>query len=332
MKQIKEVVGIDASKDKLDVFIHVKKLHQEFGNGKNDFKRMVSWVKTESGLDLDEIFLCFEHTGVYTIPLATYLATVGIRFAMVPALEIKKSMGMTRGKNDKVDSRRIAEFAYLRRESIKQTVLPSKTLQKIKALVSTRDQMVASRTGYVNSIQQYKFIMKSSDCPTMFKELEKQTKGLTASINVIENEILSLIKGDEQLHQLYKLIVSIKGIGPVIAVNLLLVTNCFTAFETSRKLACYCGTAPFERQSGTSLRAKSRVSHYANKRMKALLNLAAGSAIQSDPELKQYYLRRLSLGKSKMSTLNIVRNKLLHRVFAVVKRQTPFVEIGKWAA
>ena len=95
--------------------------------------------------------------------------------------------------------------------------------------------------------------------------------------------------------------------------------------------APYAGIAPFEKQSGTSLNTKSRVSHYANKKMKVLLNLAASSAIQADPELKTYYNRRIENGKSKMSTLNIVRNKIVHRIFAVVKRGTPFVPLYKHA-
>jgi hypothetical protein len=89
--------------------------------------------------------------------------------------------------------------------------------------------------------------------------------------------------------------------------------------------------APFEKQSGSSLKSKARVSHYANKKMKSLLNLPTSSAIQADKEMKAYYRRRIEEGKSKMSTLNIVRNKLLHRVFAVVNRGTPYVEIYQHA-
>jgi len=106
----------------------------------------------------------------------------------------------------------------------------------------------------------------------------------------------------------------------------------FRGFEDSRKFACYAGIAPFEKQSGTSLKMKSRVSHYANKKIKSLLNLSASTAVQSDPELKAYYQRRVENGKSKMSTLNIIRNKIVHRIFAVVKRGTPYVPLYQHAA
>jgi transposase len=103
-------------------------------------------------------------------------------------------------------------------------------------------------------------------------------------------------------------------------------TDNFQKFSSSRQFSCYTGVVPLEHSSRTSIRGKSRVSHYANKKAKQLLNLAASVAIQHK-ELKQYYQRRVAEGKSKMSTLNIVRNKLVDRMFAVVKRQTPYQEI-----
>ena len=139
-------------------------------------------------------------------------------------------------------------------------------------------------------------------------------------MEAVEKEMKALISSDEKMNGFFRLIVSVKGVGLILAANFLVITNCFKGFTGSRKFACYAGIAPFEHQSGTSLKMKSRVSHYANKRLKTLLNLSAGSAIQADAELKAYYQRRLANGKSKMSTLNIVRNKIVHRVFAVVKR------------
>ncbi|MCK5705403.1 MAG: IS110 family transposase, partial [Cyclobacteriaceae bacterium] len=88
----------------------------------------------------------------------------------------------------------------------------------------------------------------------------------------------------------------------------------------------YCGIAPFPNTSGTSIRGKTKVSNLANKKIKSLFDLCAKSAIQHNPEMKAYYNRRLEEGKNKMSTINIVRNKLLSRIFAVVNRQTPYVD------
>jgi transposase len=109
-------------------------------------------------------------------------------------------------------------------------------------------------------------------------------------------------------------------------------TDCFTKFNDWRKFASYCGIAPFPYQSGSSVKGRTKVSHLANKKIKALINMCAISAIQHNPEMKQYYQRRLEIGKNKMSTINIIRNKLISRVFAVIKRQTPYVDTMKFAA
>lgn len=94
----------------------------------------------------------------------------------------------------------------------------------------------------------------------------------------------------------------------------------------------YCGTAPFPNRSGTSKRGKTKVSHLANKKAKILLDLCAKSALQHNPEMKMYYKRRLESGKTEMETINVIRNKLLSRVFAVVKRGTQYVDIAQYAA
>jgi transposase len=154
---------------------------------------------------------------------------------------------------------------------------------------------------------------------------------LSKQIDALEKEMTDLIKTDKKMIKLYNLIISVKGVGFVVASNILVMTNCFTSFKDSRKFACFAGIAPFDKQSGTSLKMKSKVSHYANKKMKSLLNLSASSAILADPELKAYYQRRVEEGKSKMSTLNIVRNKIVHRIFAVVQRGTPYVPLYKHA-
>ncbi len=122
------------------------------------------------------------------------------------------------------------------------------------------------------------------------------------------------------------------GIGPIVSCYFLITTQCFTKFENSRKYACYCGSAPFTHQSGTRINRKSRVNHFANKKMKTLLHLSGCVAIQRDPEIRAYYERRIALGKSKLSTINIVKNKLIGRVFAVIKNQKPYVVLGKHAA
>ena len=95
---------------------------------------------------------------------------------------------------------------------------------------------------------------------------------------------------------------------------------------------CLAGITPFEYSSGSSIKGKTKLHPYANKHLKSLLNIAAMGAVQLKGEYKTYYQRRTLEGKNKMSTLNIIRNKLVTRVFAVVKRQTPYVDFSTFAA
>ena len=116
------------------------------------------------------------------------------------------------------------------------------------------------------------------------------------------------------------------------ATTMIIATDNFQKFENWRKFASYCGVAPFPYQSGTSIKGRSKVSQIANKKIKALIHMCAINTIQHNPEMKIYYEKRLELGKNKMSTINIIRNKLIARIFAVIRRQTPYVDIMKFAS
>lgn len=332
MKQFEEVVGIDVSKATLDAHLHQRAAYTKVDNNKEGFKTLEKWVKTLLLVKSHHVIWCFEHTGMYSLQLAVYLSERKIPFVLVPPLKIKRSLGLVRGKNDKVDAKRIAEYAYLRREKLTPTQLPSENVMSLKQLLTLRERMVTQRAGYKTSLIEFTGVLTKSKNPKVFTAQEAMIKSLSKSIKELEGEILNLIRSDEKIFKIYKLLTSIIGIGMVVAANLIVVTNCFTGFKNSRQLACYCGVAPFEKQSGTRLKSKSKVSHIANKRLKALLDRSANTAIQNDPELKLYYQRRLEQGKTSYSTLNVVRNKILHRVFAVIQRETPYVKIHRHAA
>jgi len=326
-----ETIGIDVSKDVIDVSIHTLEIHKQFKNNKKGFKELVKWCLKHSNKIMDEILIAFEHTGLYSMSLAAYLDSNKYNFCMLSALEIKRSLGLVRGKNDKVDSARIANYAYMRRDNLDAYTMPAKEIFKLQKIISLRRQLVRERAKQKGTLREYKQFLKKKDYKLVFVTQEKLIVQLTKHIKNLENEILTIIKDNDTLQNIYSLITSVKGIGLVLAANLIVTTNCFTAFENSRKYACYAGIAPFEKQSGSSLKTRARVSQLANKKMKSLLNMAASTAILYDPELKQYYARRIAEGKSRMSTLNIVRNKIVHRVFAVVKRGTPYVCLNRHA-
>jgi transposase len=242
----------------------------------------------------------------------------------VNALEIKRSSGLVRGKNDKTDAMMISLYGWLRREQLKAEKIPAAVITELKDFISLRDKLVRDRSGYKARVKEQNATRKYAKSHLQNKIQNKKIKELSEDIKQVEKAMKQLIKQHAELQNNYDLLVSIKGIGFVIAAYMLAYTDNFTKFNDSSKFNCYAGLVPFEHTSGTSIRGKSRVSHFANKKAKRLLNLAASVAIQHNQELKQYYQRRVAEGKSKIGTLNIIRKKLVDRMFAIIKRQTPY--------
>ena len=332
MKKNLFFIGIDVSKATLDIFIYGIKYSFIVDNSPQGFVILLETCCKITNCKKECLFFCFENTGKYSRMLSVFFDTNSLKFAMEPALRIKKSLGMTRGKNDKVDAQRIALYAYEKRDRLFPTKLPGLKIEQIKSLLSLREKLIKHRTAYKNGLTDLHdcYIEGEND---LIKEVQQ---GLISNLNKelekIEKQIYGIIKTDENMLKNFKLILSVKGIGKIIGFYLIAFTANFTLFASARAFACYAGIAPFEHSSGT-VNGAPRVHPYANKQLKTLLNLAAQSLIQVRGECSQYYHHRVNdLGKSKMSTLNIIRNKIVFRVFAVVQRQTPYVDLYKFAA
>ena len=325
-------VGIDVSKLVLDIYIRENRAHKQFKNDLNGFGLLLQWLEKQVQQPLDSVLICFEHTGIYSLPLAIFLEKRQVSYSMIPALEIKRSMGITRGKNDLIDAKRIAEFAYRFKDKISVTKLPAEDIRKIHSLLTLRDRLVTSMQGYVVTQNEMLRAIQKEDFAELFSTYENMILTLKEEIKKLENAMKAIIQNNQQLRTSFELITTIKGIGFIVATHLIVYTYNFTRFDSWRKFACYSGIAPFDYQSGTSVRGKTQVSSIANQQVKRMLHLAATCAIHTDTELKEYYCRRQAEGKSKMAVINIVRNKLVARVFAVVKRGSPFVDIKKYVA
>jgi len=327
-----EVIGIDVSRDTLDVCFHSLNTFEKVDNTTKGFRTLIAWIKKQTKSSMGQILFCFEHTGLYSSMLARYLAEKQLNFAIVPGLEIKRSLGIQRGKNDKVDAEKIALYAYRRRDEIETYKIPESSLIKLKQLLSLREKLVRQRSGYQATLKEQSRFLKKSENKLLFSIPTKLIKELEKQENQIENEIDIILDDNLKLNNMYKLIISIKGVGRQTALHLIVITNGFLLFDNPRKLASYAGIAPFPYSSGTSIKGRTKVSNLANKKIKSLLSSCATSAIQHDPELKLYYNRKLKQGKNKMTVNNAVRNKLVHRIFAVVKRGTPYVSTYNYAA
>lgn len=330
--EFKETVGIDVSKKTLDVHLHKEKMYSRYNNTAKDIKELVEWVFSNTEYAKDKVLFVFEHTGMYSDQTMQILSEKEVKFSVVSGLEIKRSMGLVRGKSDKADAAMIALYGYRLREEIKLTQMPSEDLKSLKRLLGLRDRLVRQRAGHKACRGEQKRILEKKDNKVLFDVQDQMIGYLSKKINKIEKEIEAIVKNNKIINNLDSLITSILGVGPVTSLNMIVFTQAFTKFETWRKFASYSGIAPFKNSSGTSVRGKTRVSHLANKDIKSLLDQCAKTALQHNPEMKQYYERRLKEGKDKMSTINIIRNKILARIFAVVKRGTPYVNTLRYAA
>lgn len=331
MKNVRQTIGIDVSKITLDVYIQTTKVHHQFTNDSKGFNQLISWLKKQK-VTLDETLFCFEHTGWYCLLLSYFLYENQYAYCCVNAIEIKRSIGLRRGKSDKADAWEIANYAWLRREVLVPSTPPAKNLIELQRMMSLREQLVKQLTASKNLYKgMQELVVDELNDVSMIIIKDNMTQ-LNNQITATEKAINELIKQDETMITNYKLSKTVKGVGMVLAVQMLLHTHNYTRFESSRQFASYCGLVPYPYQSGTSIHGRNKIHPISDRKMKSLLSMSAISAIQHDSELKLYYQKRVEEGKPKMVVLNIIRNKIVSRVFATVNRGTPYVELNKFYA
>jgi transposase len=321
--KVPDIIGVDLSKKTIDFASYNRNQHLRVSNDLIGFEQLLRWLKDQSA-DTSTIKMVMEHTGLYSYRLEQFLHQQQITYCKVPGLAIKKSMGIVRGKTDKQDAKRIARYGFEKADELCAAELPDQKMQRLQQLHALREKLVASKASLFTALNEMQAVYEFKKTDIIVKTQTDLIKCHQRQIQKIEEELALIVNSLPSVKRNYELLQSIKGVGKVLALACILKTNNFKKFVSARKFACYCGTAPFENTSGSSIRRRTRVSHLADKRMKTLLDLAAKSAIQHDRELKEYYLRRTQNGKSKMSTINVVRNKLLYRIFAIIKRQTPY--------
>ena len=318
------IVGVDVSKASLDICFKPMGTLLRIENNLTGYKQ---WLKELQKLCLlqAKLLVVLEHTGRYSYKFEAFMQSNKIAYCKIAALQIKRSLGMLRGKDDKVDAQRIAEYGWLRRDILVADPIIEKDILELQQLLSLRTKLVRDRSGYLCRLKE--MAATESSLNSFEKKVQQQLiKVLTASIDDIEDKIKGLINTNTTLSKTCDLLRSIKGVGWIVACYMISCTANFKRFSNARKFNCYAGLAPFKHESGTSIKSRSRISHLANKGAKTMLNLAACCAIRFDPELRNYYQKRIAEGKRKMSCINIIRSKIVARMFAVIKRQTPFIQ------
>ena len=327
-------IGVDVSKKTLDCVLYNEEMskmksnnHLKTTNDKEGCEEILKWMK-HLKVSKKATIVCMEYTGRYSYCFAENLALLGIKFCLIPAMKIKGACAGARGKSDKVDAIRIAQYAYRYRDELKPTELKDEQTVKLRDLMNDRKMLVRDIASRKNIIKEYKDCTEDGRC----KRAKDGVEFLSKQLQEIEKEILELVNSDPELERNYNLLTSIPGISLVNAVNLIVFTDNFKSFNDAREFAAYCGIAPFEYTSGTSVNKGTHVSKMGNKMLKADLSMAAKAAARCDAEIAAYFARKRNEGKSFGCILNAVKFKLIGRVFAVIKRGSPYVNTQKFAA
>jgi transposase len=330
--QRKEIfIGVDVSKETLDVAVYGTKHHIRITNNSEGFKQLQAWLKSMQ-IALSECWFVLEYTGGYEYRLVQFCQSKKLAFTRVPGLEIKKSLGMQRGKTDKIDAKRIAEYGHQKRDKLKVQNTSTTLIESLKELLTQRRGFVKQRKANEHRMDELVAMKEPKKNKAVIKHYQQAVNFEAKMIDKVEAEIMKLISTDEAVEKNFKLITSIPGIGKVNGWMTIAYTDNFERFSDGRKYGANAGVVPYDHTSGKTIRGKSRVSHIANKLIKADLDMAVRSAVTYDPEMRAYYQRRAAMGKHHNSIKNEVKFKLILRMFAVVNKQEVYVKNLKSAA
>ena len=322
MSKFKHFLGIDVSKEYFDAVVILnndkeKTVHSQFVNDYKGIKALCKWLKSQGATSKDTL-VCLEHTGMYGKLIIKYLIYFKFDLWVEMSLKIIRSIGVQRGKNDKIDAERIAYYAMKNKEEAQIYEPPRKLIDQIRKLISLRQQLIITKAMLIRNSNELKIF--EPELSRLHKKYSNATvKGIEIDLKNIEKELDDIIKCDEKINTIFEKTTSVTGIGKVTALFLICYTNEFKMYETPRQLACYCGVVPFEHTSGKSVRAKPKVHYMANKKLKKQLHMCAISSIRAEGDMKEYFNRKVLESKNKMLVINNVRNKLIHRICACVR-------------
>ncbi len=330
MKNWQFTLGADVSKLTLDIHCTELNIHVQITNGSKGFKLFEKWCK-EAGINLKTIFIAMEYTGGYEYKLMQYCESKNISYCRIPGLAIKNSLGIIRGKSDKVDARRIAQYAVEKSHSLNPAEPINTTIWELRQYLSFRKRLVRESAGYKATLKERKAMYSVTSEDTLIKMMTRKIRENNKLVKKLEEHMRAIIQTDQKLLMNYKIISSIKGIGNVNALMTIAFTENFTCFKNARSYAVYVGVVPFDHRSGTSIKGRKKVSHLANKELKQELNQAARVAIQWNQDMKVYAERKLK-EKPYRLVLNNVKFKLIMRMFSLVKRGEFYVDKYEVAA
>jgi transposase len=328
----KQAIGIDISKQTFTASLGsvsqngVVRLSpaQSFTNTKSGFNRLLRWSRTLIDTDVDVVFL-MESTGVYYEKLAHHLHGIGKTVHVVlpnKSAHYAKSLNV-KTKTDAVDARMLARFGVERTH--KNWRPPSPVLAELRNLTRYYVQLQEQKTAVNNMVQSKQaahhvqsFIIGSN------KQLVRQ---IDRQIERCKLQIEQLIAGDQVLAERVDQLTSIKGVGRLTVAVILAETRMFEGIENVRQVASYAGYDVVERESGTSVKDKTRISKKGNRYIRNALYFPGMVACRFNPDLKEFYQRIIRNKPSKMIGQVAVQRKLLVLMYSLYKNGSRY-QIG----
>lgn len=327
-------IGIDVSKETFDVSIFdeirmAAVYLSRYDNNDGGYQTMLRDLQMNTcsnGISSGQWLFCCETTGCYDKPLCMWIAAHGMAIWRESALEIKRRGGIRRGKSDKTDSMAIAEYVYRFQDKFKAFVPQEKTLASLKKLYAYRSSLVKLSNNVKAQISACKVPSEAADSIAEFiiAGHEKQLQLLKQELRQVDKKLLELIESDDEINTNYRHIVSVPGVGPVLAAGMIVYSGNFSIIPTARKMASFSGVAPFRNQSGTSLDSRADVSRLCNRQLKGILTMAALSAMRYNEQLKCYRQRMEQAGKPFGIICNNVKCKLIKIIYALIRTDSDF--------
>lgn len=323
-KIIRQVLGIDVAQKelvtclgKLDEDLEVNLYaHKTFSNTAKGFELLVQWVKkqTDQGVAVRYVM---EATGVYHESLAYFLRNKDLEVSIVLPNKISNYARSLTVKTvtDKTASEAIAQFGLERK--LDSWEKPSPTYKKIKQLTREREQLIKERTMVKNQLHAEQ--AEAEPNKTSVSRIKKRIEFLSKQEKEILLEITALVKSDEKTSSVVDLLCSLPGVGPLTAAIIVAETNGFELIRNKRQLTSYAGLDVKEKQSGTSVKGKPKISKKGNRFLRKALHLPALAAIRHDERFKAIFVRLVSKHGIKMKAAVAVQRKLLEMMYTLFK-------------
>jgi transposase len=323
-KIVKQVVGIDVAQKELVVSIGRMYDdwspevygHKIFSNNPKGFMLLISWVKQMVSTGTDVRFV-MEATGVYHESLAYFLEEKGYSLTIVLPNKISNYARTldTKTITDKTASEAITNFGLERK--LTDWKRPKKVFKTLRQLTRERDQVVQMRTMIKNHLHAEKAEAQPNE--DSVSRMKKQITFFNKQEQEIKVAISELIKKDEEVKKAIVTVCSIPGIGLLTAATVLAETNGFELIRNKRQLTSYAGLDIREKQSGTSIKGKPRISKKGNKFLRKAMHLPALAAIRHDERFKAVFARLVARHGIKMKAAVAVQRKLLEMMYTVYK-------------